>query len=119
MPTKKKIFYNPSEQAIISALGYGKQNAVSRNKLAVLTNKSDRTMRTTIEKLRTEKGLVIASLPNKKGYYFAATYEELEAYRNLCLSRERAEKKKRVAAEKEMRKWKSQQLFDFSGDCHE
>lgn len=116
---KKKVHYSKTESAIISALGYGKQNAVSRTRLINATSCSDRTVRNYIEKLRTENGLVIASLPKSKGYYFASTFEELEEYRNLCLSRERAEKKKRVAAEKEMKKWKTQQLFDFSGGYHE
>lgn len=116
---KKKVYYTAIEHAIINALDYGKRNAVSRDCLVTATRCADRTVRNHIEKLRTEKGLVIASLPRSSGYYFAATYEELEEYRNLCLSRERAEKKKRIAAEKEMKKWKTQQLFDFSGGNNE
>lgn len=116
---KKKVCYSKTESAIIGVLGYGKQNAVSRMRLMNSASCADRTVRNHIEKLRTENGLVIASLPKSKGYYFAATYEELEEYRNLCLSRERAEKKKRVAAEKEMKKWKTQQLFDFSRGNYE
>ena len=72
---------------IINYIPHGKQNAVSRFQLVLMTGQSDRRVRKEISKAREEH--VILSLENGSGYYqpTADDYPELRKYLNREESR--------------------------------
>lgn len=72
---------------IINYIPYGKENAVSRFQLSLMTGKSDRKVRKEISRTREEH--VILSLENGNGYYqpTADDYPELRKYLNREESR--------------------------------
>ena len=72
---------------IINYIPHGKQNAVSKFQLVLMTGQSDRRVRKEISKAREEH--VILSLENGSGYYqpTADDYPELRKYLNREESR--------------------------------
>lgn len=72
---------------IINYIPHGKENAVSRFQLVLMTGKSDRKVRKEISRTREEH--VILSLENGSGYYqpTADDYPELRKYLNREESR--------------------------------
>jgi len=64
---------------MIEHLRIGKENAVTRDQLCILTGRSDRRNRKEIEELRL-KGIPIVNMADKKGYYVPETKEELLQY---------------------------------------
>lgn len=76
-------------QDVINYIPKGKQNAISRTQLAVLTGLPDRTNRQAIEDAR-RNGVMVISGSNTKGYYITDDYNEwrgfLEKHRRRALS---------------------------------
>lgn len=66
-----------SVEAVIAAIPFGRENAISRHMLASKTKLNDRTVRECIEQARRDGVFVIASPSG--GYYQATTTEEIEA----------------------------------------
>lgn len=64
---------------LVSCLGYGSRNAVSRQELSCLLDKSDRDVRRLIEEAR-NCGYVIVSLGGRGGYYMTDNVDEIHAY---------------------------------------
>ena len=64
---------------LVSCLGYGRQNAVSRFELSCLLDKSDREVRKLVEEAR-NCGYVIISLGTPGGYYLTDNVDEIHAY---------------------------------------
>lgn len=62
------------EALVYNALGIGKEKALSRADLAVITHSSDRQVRAAIEALRHEKAIL--TLPGGNGYYLPPDTEE-------------------------------------------
>lgn len=62
------------EALVFNALGIGKEKALSRSDLVMITQSSDRQMRAAIEALRHEKAIL--TLPNGNGYYLPPNTEE-------------------------------------------
>ena len=64
---------------LVSCLRYGRRNAVSRQELIFLLDKSDREVRRLISEARNH-GYVIVSLGQKGGYYLTDNIDEIHAY---------------------------------------
>ena len=62
------------EALVFNALGVGKEKALSRSDLVMITQSSDRQVRAAIEALRHEKAIL--TLPNGNGYYLPPNTEE-------------------------------------------
>lgn len=62
------------EALVFNALGIGKEKALSRSDLVMITQSSDRQVRAAIEALRHEKAIL--TLPNGNGYYLPPNTEE-------------------------------------------
>lgn len=69
------------EALVFNALGVGKERALSRADLVVITQSSDRQVRAAIEALRHDKAIL--TLPGGNGYYLPPNTEEgrIEAVR--------------------------------------
>lgn len=61
---------------IISYIGVGRENAVTRAQLCALTGRADRSVRRHIEKARNSGALIISDKTGK-GYYIATSPSEL------------------------------------------
>lgn len=63
---------------ITDYIGHGRENAVTRSRLAEITGLGDRTIRELISQAR--RDTVIINLQNGKGYYLATDTEEINRF---------------------------------------
>lgn len=88
--------------AIEEYIGFGKDNAVTRDELKALTAMSDRKVRREIEKARTN-GVIILNLSDGKGYYRPTIAEYEDAMHEYRQERKRA--MKILVNNRELYKW--------------
>lgn len=83
-----------SHERVANLIPYGKENAISRDELSLLTGFCDRKVRDIIADLR-ENEIFVCSTSSQRGYWMATKREELEDLANEyhdrgidCLSKE-------------------------------
>jgi hypothetical protein len=70
---------SPREQAVLRALPYGHDNAISRERLSRTVHLPDRGCREIIERLRRKGFLILSRGANAGGYYQSNNIAEIEA----------------------------------------
>lgn len=98
---------------ITDFIPFGRQNAVTRRRLAELTGLSDRNIRQMIEKARAD-GAVIINLQDGRGYFQSDNKNDIVAQKNMTAARIRAlEKQKRQLEIKERLIYLYETVIDY------
>ena len=98
---------------ITDFIPFGRQNAVTRRRLAELTGLSDRIIRQKIEKARAD-GAVIINLQDGRGYFQSDNKNDIAAQKNMTAARIRAlEKQKRQLEIKERLIYLYETVIDY------